>query len=85
MKTHPFLQKLLKDGERVEWGAKTIPEGGYHALPSRMSGDGALVLGDSAGFVNVPALKGVHYAMYSGIFAAQTIVSALKKQDFSSC
>ena len=84
MKTHPFLRKLLKDGERVEWGAKTIPEGGYHAWPSRMSGDGALVVGDSAGFVNVPSLKGVHYAMYSGIFAAQTIASAFKKQDFSS-
>ena len=83
-KTHPFFRKVLDGGERVEWGAKTIPEGGYYALPSRLSGDGALITGDSAGFVNVPSLKGVHYSMYSGIFAAQAIASAFKKQDFSS-
>ena len=83
-KTHPFFRRVLEGGERVEWGAKTIPEGGYYALPSRLSGDGVMVIGDSAGFVNVPTLKGVHYGMYSGIFAARAIASALKSQDFSS-
>ena len=84
LKTHPFYRKVLEGGERIEWGAKTIPEGGYYALPSRLSGDGVVIIGDSAGFVNVPTLKGVHYAMYSGIFAACTIASALKNRDFSS-
>ena len=83
-KTHPFFRKVLEGGERVEWGAKTIPEGGYYALPSRLSGDGVVVIGDGAGFVNVPTLKGVHYAMHSGILAARAIASALKVQDFSS-
>ena len=83
-KTHPLFRKVLEGGQRVEWGAKTIPEGGFYALPSRLSGDGVLVTGDSAGFVNVPTLKGVHYSMYSGIFAARAIASAFKKQDFSS-
>ncbi len=83
MKQHPLFQNLLKDGEVVEWGAKTIPEGGYHALPDRMSGDGVLILGDAAGFVNVPALKGIHYAMMSGIYAARTIFKALKNNDVS--
>ena len=83
-KTHPVFRKVLEGGNPVEWGAKTIPEGGYYALPSRLSGDGVLVTGDSAGFVNVPTLKGVHYAMYSGIFAAQAIASAFKRRDFSS-
>jgi electron-transferring-flavoprotein dehydrogenase len=57
----------------VEWGAKTIPEGGYYSVPARRSGDGVVVLGDSAGFVDVPSLKGIHYAMQSGIFAARAI------------
>ena len=56
-KTHPLFRKVLEGGQPVEWGAKTIPEGGYYALPSRLSGDGVLVAGDSAGFVNVPTLK----------------------------
>ena len=83
-KTHPLFRKVLEGGQPVEWGAKTIPEGGYYALPSRLSGDGVLVAGDSAGFVNVPTLKGVHYAMYSGIFAARAIASAFKRRDFSA-
>ena len=83
-KTHPFFRRVLEGGERVEWGAKTIPEGGYYSLPSRLSADGVMVIGDSAGFVNVPTLKGVHYAMYSGIFAARAIAAAIKDQDFSA-
>lgn len=83
MKQHPLFASLLEGGEIQEWGAKTIPEGGYNAIPERLHGDGVLILGDAAGLVNVPALKGIHYAMMSGILAARTIFQALKKSDFS--
>ncbi|PIR24685.1 MAG: electron transfer flavoprotein [Deltaproteobacteria bacterium CG_4_10_14_0_2_um_filter_43_8] len=78
MKLHPFFADLLKDGERLSWGAKTIPEGGYYALPSQLHFPGGMFIGDSAGFVNVPALKGIHYAMWSGMLAAETIFEQLK-------
>jgi electron-transferring-flavoprotein dehydrogenase len=84
MKTHPLFRKALAGGKRVEWGAKAIPEGGYYSLPSRLSGHGVIIVGDAAGFVNVPALKGVHYAMYSGILAGQTIAAAFERHDDSS-
>lgn len=81
LKEHPLYRPLLEGGEMVEWGAKTIPEGGYYALPQRRSGDGVVLLGDAAGFVDVPSLKGIHYAMQSGIYAARAIVAALKAGD----
>ena len=84
MKAHPFFREYLDGGELVEWGAKTIPEGGFHALPERRHGDGVVVLGDSAGFVEVASLKGIHYAMQSGIYAAETVFAALKQGDTSS-
>jgi electron-transferring-flavoprotein dehydrogenase len=84
MKLHPLFRQYLEGGEMVEWGAKTIPEGGYYSVPTRRSGDGVVVLGDSAGFVDVPSLKGIHYAMQSGIFAARAIHAALKAGDPSS-
>ena len=84
LKLHPLVHGYLEGGELLEWGAKTIPEGGYYSVPSRRSGDGVVVLGDSAGFVDVPSLKGIHYAMQSGIFAARTIFAALKAEDTSA-
>lgn len=81
MKTHPLFREYLEGGELVEWGAKTIPEGGYYSLPSRRHGDGVVVLGDSAGFVEVASLKGIHYAIHSGIEAANAIFAALKRGD----
>lgn len=84
LKTHPLFRPYLEGGEMLEWGAKTIPEGGYYALPERFHGDGLLMTGDTAGFVDVPSLKGVHYAMMSGILAARTIFKALKADDTSS-
>ena len=78
LKGHPLVSGLLEGGELVEWGAKTIPEGGYYALPERFSGDGVLMLGDTAGLVDVASLKGIHYAMESGILAARQIFYALK-------
>jgi electron-transferring-flavoprotein dehydrogenase len=81
MKTHSLFRRYLEGGEMVEWGAKTIPEGGYYSVPSRRHGDGVVLLGDSAGFVDVPSLKGIHYAMQSGMFAARAIFQALKQGD----
>jgi electron-transferring-flavoprotein dehydrogenase len=77
LKTHAFVRGLLEGGTRVAWGAKTIPEGGFQAVPDRLSFPGGMIVGDSAGFVNVPALKGVHYAMKSGMLAAETAVEAV--------
>jgi electron-transferring-flavoprotein dehydrogenase len=78
-KLHPLVRGILAGGTREGWGAKCIPEGGFYAIPKRLAVPGALLTGDSAGFVNVPALKGVHYAMWSGILAAEAIFAALKE------
>ncbi|MFN2572754.1 MAG: 4Fe-4S dicluster domain-containing protein [Gemmatimonadales bacterium] len=78
LKQHPLLQPLLAGGELVEWGAKTIPEGGFYGLPQQRAGEGLVILGDAAGFVDVPSLKGIHYAMQSGMFAARAIFQHLK-------
>jgi electron-transferring-flavoprotein dehydrogenase len=77
LKTHPRVRKLLEGGERVQWGAKTIPEGGFVALPKQLHAPGLLMCGDGVGFVNVPALKGIHYAIESGRLAAQAAWSTL--------
>jgi electron-transferring-flavoprotein dehydrogenase len=84
LKLHPLIRPLLEGGDLIEWGAKTIPEGGYYALPERRHGDGILVVGDAVGLVDVPSLKGVHYAMQSGIYAARAIHAALKAGDPSA-
>jgi len=78
LKTHPFVRDILAGGELLEWGAKTIPEGGYSALPERLHGDGVLVVGDSAGFVDVASLKGIHYAITSGMLAAEATIEAMR-------
>ena len=84
MKGHPLFRRYLEGGELVEWGAKTIPEGGYYALPARRHGDGVVILGDAAGFVDVPSLKGIHYAMQSGIYAARVAFAAVEAGDTSA-
>ncbi|MBT3324915.1 MAG: electron transfer flavoprotein [Gemmatimonadales bacterium] len=83
MKLHPLFRQYLEGGEMVEWGAKTIPEGGYYSVPKRRHGDGVILVGDAAGYVEVSSLKGIHYAMHSGIMAARQIFVALKKGDTS--
>jgi electron-transferring-flavoprotein dehydrogenase len=80
-KTHPMIRKILAGGKRVAWGAKTIPSGGYWAMPERLSAPGLCIAGDSASMVNIPKLKGVHLAMHAGMFAAETIFAALKRGD----
>ena len=84
MKLHPLFRPYLEGGELLEWGAKTIPEGGYHALLERRSGDGILLVGDAVGLVDVPSLKGIHYAMQSGIYAARAAFAGLKQGDLSA-
>lgn len=81
-KTTPFVSKFLKGGKMVEYGAKTLPEGGYYAIP-KLYVDNALIIGDSAGLVTMPALKGVHLAIKSGMLAAQTAANALSNNDTS--
>jgi len=83
MKLHPLFKPFLQGGELLEWGARTIPEGGYHSLPERRHGAGALIVGDAAGYVEVSSLKGVHYAVLSGILAARQAFSALRNDDTS--
>jgi electron-transferring-flavoprotein dehydrogenase len=79
LKTHPLVHKLLEGGERVAWGAKTIPEGGFLSLPKQLHAPGLLICGDGAGLVNVPALKGIHYAIESGSLAAEAAFAALQR------
>src|SRR5215213_7980758 len=78
MKQHPLFGKRLEGGKRVGWGAKTIPSGGYWARPRQLWAPGVALVGDGAGMVNVPTLKGVHYAMHAGMFAAEAIYERLK-------
>ncbi|MEP0828909.1 MAG: electron transfer flavoprotein-ubiquinone oxidoreductase [bacterium] len=82
-KTHPFVRKIFEGGTMLHYGAKTIPEGGYYAMP-RLYHDGLLLIGDAAGFLDSQRLKGVHLAIKSGMLAAETICEALEKNDFSS-
>jgi len=81
-KTNSFVSKILKGGKLVEYGAKTLPEGGHYAIP-RLYVDNALIVGDSAGLVAMPALKGIHLAIRSGILAAQATADALSNNDTS--
>ena len=83
-KTHRIVRRILRDGERVAWGAKTITEGGYHALPSRFNAPGLLLVGEGAGLVNVPTLKGIHYGIESGILAAEAAFRALQRGESPS-
>jgi electron-transferring-flavoprotein dehydrogenase len=83
-KTHPMVRKILEGGERVSWGAKALPAGGYWAMP-KLSAPGTVLVGDGAGMMNLTALKGVHYAIKSGMLAAEAIYASLKagSNDFS--
>jgi len=81
-KQHPAVHELIDGGELLRYGAKTIPGGGYFAMP-KLQGDGFVLVGDSAGFVNMARLKGVHLAIKSGLMAAEAIAEALERGDAS--
>jgi electron-transferring-flavoprotein dehydrogenase len=83
-KTHRLVWKILAGGERVAWGAKTITEGGYFSLPRRFNAPGLLLVGEGAGLVNVPRLKGIHYAIESGRLAAEAAFRALQRGEVAS-
>ena len=75
-KTHPEIAKILKGGKRVSYGARAISDGGYQSVPKLAFPGGALI-GDSAGFLNVPRIKGTHTSMKSGMMAAEAAFAAV--------
>jgi electron-transferring-flavoprotein dehydrogenase len=82
-KQHPFITKLLAGGKMIRYGAKSLPYGGWWSLPP-LAGDGWMITGDSAGFLNSARLKGIHLAIKSGTLAAETAFDALTKDDASA-
>ena len=82
-KQHPFVAKLLEGGKMIRYGAKSMPYGGWWSIPP-VAGNGWMIIGDSAGFLNSQRLKGIHLAIKSGMLAAETAFEALQKDDFSS-
>ena len=82
-KTHPYVRNILQGGKLVRYGAKSLPYGGWYAMPRNFL-DGALIVGDSGSFLDSQRLKGIHLAMKSGMLAAETIFTALKKGDTSA-
>ena len=82
-KQHPFVSNILEGGTIQEFGAKTLPEGGYYAMP-RFYDDNLMIVGDSAGFLTTARLKGIHLAIESGMLAANAAVKALVSGDTSA-
>src|SRR5438309_5511431 len=82
-KLHPAIREILEGGKIIAAGAKAIPEGGYFSMP-RQYGDGFMIVGDSAGYLNGARLKGIHLGIKSGMLAAQTAFQALVSEDYSA-
>lgn len=82
-KRHPFVADIIRGGKVIEQGARTVPTGGYYTLP-KLAVDGGLFVGAGAQLHNTPALKGIHMALKSGMLAAQAVVDAMAKEDFSA-
>jgi len=82
LKSHPWIRKILEGAEILAYGSKTLPEGGLYSLP-KLYVNGAMLIGDSAGFLNGQRLKGIHLAMKSGMLAAEAAKIALDANDFS--
>lgn len=79
-KTHPLIRPLLEGGRRLSYGARAISAGGFQAIP-KLTFPGGVLVGDTAGFLNVPKLKGSHTAMKSGMLAAEAVVEALESGE----
>ena len=77
-KTHPAIRPLLENGKRIEYGARSLNEGGLQSIP-QLALPGGLLIGCAAGFLNVPKIKGIHNAMKSGMIAAESIFPALEQ------
>jgi electron-transferring-flavoprotein dehydrogenase len=82
LKLHPFIRRLLEGGKMIRYGAKSLPYGGWLTMP-QLAGDGWMILGDSASFLNSQRLKGIHLAIKSGMLAAETAIESLVAGDFS--
>jgi len=82
-KRHRFIAALLDGGKMIRYGAKSLPYGGWWAVPP-LAGDGWLILGDSAGLLNSQRLKGIHLAIKSGMLAAETAFDSMVKNDYSA-
>src|SRR4029453_4726186 len=82
-KRHPLVASLLENGQMVRYGAKALPEGGWHSVP-RVYSDGVLIAGDAAGFMNSMRLKGIHLAMRTGMLAAESAFEAVRANDVSA-
>ena len=83
LKQHPLFASILQGGTLVRYGAKALPEGGWHTIP-RIYADGVLIAGDAGGFVNSMRLKGVHLAMRTGMLAAESAFDAIRANDTSA-
>lgn len=81
-KTHPYVSSILKNGKRISYGARALNEGGYQSIP-QLHFPGGIIMGCSAGFMNVPKIKGSHTAMKSGMLAAETVFEAIEKENTS--
>lgn len=84
MKTHPFYANVLKGGKCISYAARALNEGGYQSIP-KLHFPGGILVGCSAGFVNVPKIKGTHIAVKSGMVAAETIFSTFKEMELEPC
>ncbi|HEY4051302.1 MAG TPA: electron transfer flavoprotein-ubiquinone oxidoreductase [Acidobacteriaceae bacterium] len=82
LKLHPFIRRLLDGGKMIRYGAKSLPYGGWLTMP-QLAGNGWMILGDSASFLNSQRLKGIHLAIKSGMLAAETAFESLVAGDFS--
>jgi electron-transferring-flavoprotein dehydrogenase len=82
-KRHPLIAPILEGGQMVRYGAKAIPEGGWHTIP-KIYASGVMIAGDAAGFLNSIRLKGVHLAMRTGMLAAETAFDAVRAGDASA-
>lgn len=84
LKTHPLLYPILAKGRRIAYGARTLIEGGLQSIP-KLTFPGGLIVGDAAGFLNVPKIKGIHTAMKSGMIAADSLFPLLLNNDATEC
>ncbi|KTC77995.1 electron transfer flavoprotein-ubiquinone oxidoreductase [Legionella brunensis] len=82
-KTHPMVSELLMQGERLSYGARALNEGGWQSIP-KLTFPGGVLIGDAAGFLNVPKIKGIHAAMKSGMLAAEACFETFNREESES-
>ncbi len=83
-KSHPRVKPLLEKSKRIAYGARTLVEGGLQSIP-KLTMPGGMIVGDAAGFLNVPKIKGIHNAMKSGMVAAEALLPMLQQANHAEC